>query len=431
MAEKLPIFLEGEHLIIGHLLAHPEIIDEVSKSLPVDAFSDKKCKIVYGGIVNNVGLEFGLLLQRLKELTDDEDIAVSLEEYVRSIEEEVPFSSYVDKLNEYYLRRNFIASSQQALSKAFDLSIPIQEIASQLIVSVLDDKFEKDTIVKSENLWKRRVTGLQNRSLKGRVLLGYPSVDQFITEGFAPKTQSVIAGRPSMGKSTLKRCLICRLCDRGLGVFNVIPEMGFDREHDCIDAVRTGRPIKDFYNVSSWDETFKAEIKASNQYIQEKWNYTAQEERFYSFNQFERDLLSLTQTKEIDVVFIDLFDRLTEVSSAKGSEKTYVVKQILQRQAALASKLNLHICNIVQISRFDKGKTGKKKHIPTMSDLAESGAFEQISDLILLLYRESYYDESVPDEDVDVILAKQRVGPRNKTIKLPADWERLTIEDFG
>ena len=61
--------------------------------------------------------------------------------------------------------------------------------------------------------------------------------------------------------------------------------------------------------------------------------------------------------------------------------------------------------------------------------LKEAGAYEEIADLILLLYREGYYDKEVADNTLDVIIGKQRQGIRNKHVLLDAEWSKVTIED--
>lgn len=428
---KLPTFVEGEYMLLGYMLVNPDIINEVAQQLLPVAFSNQKCQVIFETITRNSGTEFGLLLQLIKEATGDNEIGIQLEENIRAIQDEIPYTEYVEKLKDVYLRRKLIVDGQELIKNATDNNIPASQSSAQFIASIINVQSNAKTIIESKDIWKRRVSGFNKRRVKGRLLSGLPSLDQYLTEGFAAGTTSLIAARPSMGKSTFKRRLIDNLCSDGRGVFNVLTETGFDREQDCIDAMRTGRPITHFFKPSQWDDEFKRQIKASNVFIAENWNYTVQEERFYSYAALERDIMMLMQTRQIDVVFIDLFDRLLEVAEARAKEKTYVIKRILQNQAAFAEKMGIHICNIGQIHRFDSKSSGKKRAIPRMEDIAESGAFEQITDLILLLYRPGYYDDTIEDDELQVILEKQRIGVRNKTIQLFAEWECLRLEDVG
>lgn len=425
-------FKLGERILIGYLLNNRDVLRDITTKIQSEYFSDPVCRSIYEIIIDNFDIDLALLVTQIGETLKDPDIIVDLTEFVKEATaiENIDIVKYIDRITSCYRRREGLRMLEESKDKFLSENADPTLTAADLISNFTVAQFTTDGLIEPVAYLKRRLEGLIKRKEHFQnVLTGFSVLDAYLTEGFSPGTTSVIAGRTSMGKTLIKRCIINNLCERGIGVLSFVPEMGFDRESDGMDALRTGRPLGDFYKTSQWDAKFHADVRDNATHIADNWNYVVQEDPFISFKSMERDTITMLKTHKIDVVFIDLFDRIDEIAAA-GAQSVKVIKNLLNRQAALAKKYEIHFCNLVQIRRPD----GKVKDLiegnrPTIERIKDSGAYEEVTDLILLLFREGYYDKDVPDDQLEVIIGKQRVGPRFKSVLLDADWERVTVSD--
>lgn len=210
-----------------------------------------------------------------------------------------------------------------------------------------------------------------------------------------------------MGKSFYKTNLIESMCLQGIGVMNVCPEQGFDSEQDRLDAIMTNIHLNAIVKLREWpiDSPNFAMLKAASEKMS-KWQYTNVPNRRLSVSQI-RTAIRKTRAKgyRVDIVFIDLFDRLDDVNVAKDRAGTISVK--LGEIERIAEEEKVHMCLLVQMNRSTESKKNKR---PTMSELRDCGNFEQDADLVQLLYREGYYDDTIDDNMLEVKIEKQRDG---------------------
>lgn len=111
----------------------------------------------------------------------------------------------------------------------------------------------------------------------------------------------------------------------------------------------------------------------------------------------------------LDFVLVDYLQLMTVDSARRNDNRQQEITTISQGLKALAKEMNCPVVAISQLSRKPESREGSR---PFMSDMRESGSIEQDADIVMLLYREDYYNPDSENPNVtEVNIAKHRNGP--------------------
>jgi replicative DNA helicase len=126
-----------------------------------------------------------------------------------------------------------------------------------------------------------------------------------------------------------------------------------------------------------------------------------------------RTLVELAeQGKELGLIVIDY---LQLMEGTTPDNRVQELSRITRGLKGMARELNVPVIALSQLSRGVESRTNKR---PMLSDLRESGSIEQDADLVLMIYRDEYYNPETPDRGItEVIVTKHRNGPVG-TVKL-------------
>ncbi|MCW5723579.1 MAG: replicative DNA helicase [Maricaulaceae bacterium] len=146
----------------------------------------------------------------------------------------------------------------------------------------------------------------------------------------------------------------------------------------------------------------------------------------------------------LDLIVVDYLQLVGASDTRRGDNRVQEVSEVTQRLKALAKELNVPVLALAQLSRQVEQREDKK---PQLSDLRESGSIEQDADVVMFVYRESYYKERekpkegtpeylvweeefrLIERQADVIIGKQRHGPIGN-VKLAFDGPRMKFSDL-
>lgn len=254
---------------------------------------------------------------------------------------------------------------------------------------------------------------------------GYLDLDMK-TAGMHPGDLLIVAGRPSMGKTSLALNIAEHVAiDQGAPVAIFSMEMGAEQlamrvlcSVGRLDAqkVRTGRLTEDDWNRLTQSMT---RMKDAHIHIDETPALNPLELR-------TRARRLSRQYGKLGLIVVDYIQLMSATSS--GENRTTEISEITRSLKSLAKELGCPVIALSQLNRTVEQRTDKR---PVMSDLRESGAIEQDADVILFIYRDEVYRPDTPDKGVaEIIIAKQRNGPIG-TVRLTFLGQFTKFENFA
>ena len=258
---------------------------------------------------------------------------------------------------------------------------------------------------------------------------GFTAMDEK-TAGLQRGDLIVIAGRPSMGKTSLainiaENAAIGHQIPTAIFSMEMSAEQLSFRMIGSIGRVSQTRLRTGNLSDDDWPRINSAVSMMSNApiFIDDAPALTPTEVRARSRRLKRRNNLGL--------IIVDYL-QLMQVAGTKENRATEI-SEISRCLKALAKEVDVPVIALSQLNRSVEQRTDKR---PIMSDLRESGAIEQDADLIFFIYREEVYDKDTPRKGIaDIIIGKQRNGPvgefRLTFMGEFTKFENLVAEDYG
>ena len=256
--------------------------------------------------------------------------------------------------------------------------------------------------------WSDMVDELQELEKSGRAMgvpTGFTDLDA-LTFGLHAGQMVIIAGRPSLGKSTLAVDIVrsCAIKHRRRAAFFSLEMSRRELQHRIMSA-EAGialHHIRGGTMGNNWERFAQAQerVRSAPLEIDETTGQTVM--------QIKAKCRRMQQRGGLDLVVIDYLQLLT--SGARHVESRQIEVSDMSRNIKLMAKeLGVPVVVLAQLNRGPEQRESKK---PMLSDLRESGSLEQDADLVILLHREDAYDKESPRAgEANLIVAKHRNGP--------------------
>lgn len=417
----VPTDLDAEMALLGSCLQDAAMIPvavEVLTGAGEDAFSRDSHRLLFRAMKTLVDraapIDSVLIRDELQRESKFE--AVGGYEYMAKLINAVPHSlrarHYATQVRKAWVRREMIRHSYRLLEEAYDRAVDVSDLLGSW-GKALDEIGQAAVTDKPADLSAEVATELA-RARSGQampaVATGWVEVDHMLGGGFHDGELVIVAGRPGMGKTAFLMSVAAQLRDAPALFFSL--EMGppeITRRLLCaVGSVDLSRLIRGRLDDAelAWLERADAVVRRLPLLLHCSSRLTIDE--------LAARMRTARRQRRIGLAIVD-YAQLIRAPGEKDLRLEMV--RISATLKELARELGIPILVAAQLNRA--GETGVVKvRRPRLSDLKESGSFEQDADVVILLHRPAYYAEAestesptVPFDLAEALIAKQRNGP--------------------
>ena len=439
-----------EIIVLAYILKHPDLIDSHYEHITKNLFANADNLKIFIVLNDFHKSQKNISLETIKNYIPDiqsltlKDLSSQIDQIVFSKD---IFKNYLENLQELYLRRELFKITQSKIteSTSFDTSNSIKDIVLDLEKKLFDlTNFKKDsyefkdfaTVTKSSLQIVEKA--FKKKGKYSGIVSGFSDLDNMLG-GLQNSDLIILAGRPSMGKTALATNI----------AFNAAKYFSNEEENASavmfsleMSAEQIGlRILAEQAKIPS-DKLRKGELnekdslELSNAYQEiHKLNFFFDDSPNLTVSELRSKLRRYKNNYNIKLVLIDYLQLIKPESNRDN--RVNELSEITRNLKQLAKEFDLPVISLSQLSRQVENRDDKR---PLLSDLRESGSIEQDADVVMFIYRESYYlqrNEPTrgPDEThesykkkhdswkdrneevfnkAELIVAKQRNGPTGK-----------------
>ncbi|HLG25605.1 MAG TPA: replicative DNA helicase [Candidatus Gracilibacteria bacterium] len=419
-----PHNLEAERSTLGSLLIDKDAIMKIADLVAAEDFYHESHGVVYQAIFDLYDKRSPIDLLTVTNILEERKQLerVGGASYLASLTNEVPTSSHVYQYalivkNKSTLRK-LIKAGSDITGQGYNEIDPLEDLLEKAEKSLfgVSQTFLKDRFIHIKEILNAtydKITELHDPSTKDKyrgIPTGFKDLDNILS-GLQASDLVILAARPSMGKTSLALNMAQNIAKKGYSVGIISLEMSKEQLVErmfCslleVDSwkLRTGQLTEDdFMRIGGvMDELYSMKM-----YIDDSVGNSIAELRAKARR--------LQMEHGLHFLIIDYL-QLMSAGKSYGNQTNRVqeISEISRSLKGLAREMRIPILALSQLSRAVELRPSK---IPQLSDLRESGAIEQDADVVLMMYREDYYEEDSDRPGVtDIFIRKHRNGPTGR-----------------
>jgi replicative DNA helicase len=419
-----PHSVQGEQSVLGGLMLDNQTWDQIADRIGGQDFYRREHQLIFQAI------------ERLAEHSKPFDVVTLSEElekeskledagglaYLGSLAKDTPSAAniraYADIVREHSVKRQLIRVGTEIADQGFQPegrnSAELLDEAEQKVFQIAEQRsrggggFDPIKVLLTKAVDRIETLFQQDEHITG-LGTGFSDFDD-MTSGLQPADLIIVAGRPSMGKTTFAMNMA-----ENVAIHNKVPVAVFSMEMPG-DALAMRM-------MSSLGRIDQHRVRTGKLEDDEWPRLTSAVSILADAPLFIDDSAALTPTEvrakarrlkrehgDLGLIVIDYL-QLMQAPSASENRATEI-SLISRSLKALAKELNVPVIALSQLNRQVEQRPNKR---PVMSDLRESGSIEQDADIVVFIYRDEVYNEDTPDKGIaEIIIGKQRNGPIGK-----------------
>ena len=482
ISEKFQNF-DAEIAVIGCLLWDNKSYEKIADFLIEDHFIDLNNKNIFKTIKRLLDKNILVTPITLKNYLEENDKdSFDNYTYLNQIKDSAPSTQnayqYARLLYDLHIKRSLIGIGKNIIQDTISNEEDLEGI--NLIENAENDLYNLSQTGSSDRKYslfgeslKKAIDVIDQSFKREGKIAGLPSGLKDLDKklgGFHNSDLIIIAGRPSMGKTALGTNIAFNAAkkfkekedefgnkttiDGGKIAFFSL-EMSSEQLATRVLAEQSKISGDKMRKAELNKEDFKKIAKVSSEL--ENLNLVIDDNPILTIPSLRARARRLKRLYDIDMIIIDYLQLMSGSQNVKNDGRVQEISEITRGLKAIAKELNIPIIALSQLSRQVEQREDKR---PLLADLRESGTIEQDSDVVMFIFRESYYLERMepikrPDEQEDkynekhhrwrelcessynlseIIIAKQRHGPIG-TIKAHFDpnftrFSDLTTKDY-
>lgn len=412
-----PYSQEAEEATLGGILVNPNAYFEVAQFLKASDFFILRCRYVYEAMEalteRKEALDYLTVLSELKAQNRLSEIGggAYITQLINSTPTSMHTTVYGHLVQRAAIRRQLMEYGGQVVKMASDESTELSEVLNKVEgkqIEIASRWVGANTQPLSEamNAYFARIENLMhNPNTSLGVPTGFTELDR-VFMGFDDQSLTLLGARPGMGKTSMMLSVALNMAKKGFRIGFFSMEMGVEQLMTRLVAMESGINAQRLRSGQLTMDEWSTFVKVSGE--MQSLPIFIDDSTLWTPVQLHAKCASMKRRLGLDMIMIDYVGLMSgggRYKDNKVQESGYISRSL----KGMARDLRTPVWAAIQLNRNLESRGDKR---PILSDLRESGDYEQDADNVMFIYRDEVYNEACEQPGgADIIIAKHRNGP--------------------